>query len=317
MGMNDEQLTPTEHDDLRARLLSGAKRIRPVGAHRRAIVTTTLAVVLVAGLSGGALGAANLLRMDGAVEPVATPTPSATPTPTPTPIPTPPDAPLPAPPAPTASLGLMPFGGACANALDDEEASSAAGEAMQLSDYRWQTGANAVAGGIDCIWVSTEQYLSATVSVYAYPDSEVSADVKAVSGTGCEPTADGTRIICDASGVQDGMWVLVRATGWADKVSPDGVQSAFAAVTDRLGRYPAGRRADATPAWWGALDCDALPASLDPSRYGFDRVRKLDYSADAPVSGAHPSQVIAAAGGRSIVLRWRDSITGISMPYIP
>lgn len=91
MGLNDDQLSSAEHDDVRARLLAGAKRIKPAGAHRRAIVTTTVAVAVVAVLSVGAIGAANFLRMEPA--PVATsspvPSPSATPTSTPIATPTP------------------------------------------------------------------------------------------------------------------------------------------------------------------------------------------------------------------------------------
>ncbi|MFG6474858.1 hypothetical protein ACFXP7_00550 [Microbacterium sp. P06] len=98
--MNDEQLSAAEHDDLRSRLVAGTKRIKPVGAHRRAIITTTVAVVLVAGLSAGAVGAANFLRSSDQSEPVATPTP--TPTPTSTPAPTPSRTPTLAPTTPAA-----------------------------------------------------------------------------------------------------------------------------------------------------------------------------------------------------------------------
>ncbi len=78
--MNDDQLSAAEHDAMRSRLMAGTKRIKPAGAHRRAIITSTVAVVLVAGLAGTAIGAANVLRMGEATEPISTPTSTPTPT---------------------------------------------------------------------------------------------------------------------------------------------------------------------------------------------------------------------------------------------
>jgi hypothetical protein len=304
MGLNDDQLTPAEHDDVRARLLAGTRRIKPAGAHRRAIVTTTVAVAVVAVLSVGAVGAANFLRMGDAAEPISTGTPTPSASPTPTPIPpakvTPTPSASPATQAPTASLGVMPFGGECANTLTDIQATDAAGQAMQRSDFRWESGEQAVAGGIDCFWISSEEYVGATIHLYAYPDSEVPDDVRRVTGTGCELTEDGARIICDASGARDGVWLLVRTVGYADRVSPDGVQAAYDAAIALVAEYPLPKPADPTSEWWGALDCNALPGRIDPQRYGFDRVAKIDYAADAPpADGPHPGQIASDIGGGS------------------
>ena len=64
----------------------------------------------------------------------------------------------------------MPFAGECANALTDTEVDALRGIGMVRSDYRWETGANAVLGGIDCVWVSEEAYLAATLHLFAYPE---------------------------------------------------------------------------------------------------------------------------------------------------
>lgn len=297
--MNDDQLSTAEHDAMRSRLLAGTKRIKPAGAHRRAIITSTVAVVLVAGLAGTAIGAANFLRMGDAIEPIATPTITASPAPVETRTPSATPAPTASESTAPASLGVMPFAGQCSNALDDDAAARAAGQPMQRSDFRWETGSHATSGGIDCVWVSTEEYLGATVHVYAYPDDVVPDDVRSLTGTGCEPTAEGDRVICDASGVTEGIWVLVRVVGWADQVSADATQAAYALAAAHVVDYPEPKQADPTSAWWGQLNCDRLPGQIDAARYGFDRVTKVDYSADAPPVAPHPSRIPAEVGAES------------------
>jgi hypothetical protein len=99
MGVNDE-LSSGEHAELRARLLTGAQRIRPVGKHRTAWVSGTVAVALVAAIAGG-VGVSTTLSappVTGVVTPEPTPTrsiapsPTNTPTPSATPVETPPEA---------------------------------------------------------------------------------------------------------------------------------------------------------------------------------------------------------------------------------
>lgn len=289
MGLNEDELTPLERGALRERLLSGARTIKPVGHHRAAWISGTVAVAMVAVLAGGVFGVSTLLGADQPA-PVSTdaPTPSASPSPTPTATPTT----EPIGPGAAASLGVMPFGGDCSNVLTDNEAADAAGQDMSRSDYPWQTGGLAVSGGIDCLWLSTGEYLGALVNVYAYPDGIVPADVRAVTRTGCEPTEDGERMICDASGVRDGVWLLVRTTGYAQAVSAEGTRAAFAAAAARLADFRAPETADPTELWWGALNCDDLAGDLDPRTYGFERVTVLDYSPEAPQQTTpHPNQI--------------------------
>lgn len=122
MGLNDDHLSPSEHDDVRARLLAGTKRIKPVGAHRRAIVTTTVSVALVAVLSVGAIGAANFLRLGDQSVPVSTPTPSATtstPTPSSTPTSTPTQTPTPTVPERVVSEPASRFAFDCVDLAED------------------------------------------------------------------------------------------------------------------------------------------------------------------------------------------------------
>jgi hypothetical protein len=295
MGLNDDELTPREHDDMRSRLLAGARTIQPVGSHRTAWISSTVAVALVAALAGGVFGVSTLLKADEP-DPVSTssPSPTSSPSVTPTTVPTAePTAPG------VASRGVMPFGGECVNVLTDAEATAAAGQAMHRSDFAWQTGELASSGGIDCLWLSTDDYLGALVDIYAYPDELVPADVRAVAKTGCEPSKDGERIICDVSGVRDGVWLLVRTTGKADAVSPAGTQAAFDAAAERIDDFAAPEIAVPTESWWTALDCDELAAQLDPSTYGFDDIRVIDYSAESPPTTPHPNQISSPAHAAS------------------
>jgi hypothetical protein len=109
MGLNDDELTPGELTDMRDRLQTGTRRIRPAGAHRTAFITAAVAVVLVAGVAAGALALTNVFGTHYPM-PVATvtsspsPSPSPSPTRTPTPTPTPTLAPTPTvPPMPAAT----------------------------------------------------------------------------------------------------------------------------------------------------------------------------------------------------------------------
>ena len=93
--MNDE-LSSRERADMRDLVVAGAQRIRPAGRHRTQLLAGAIALVLVGGVTGGALATAALLGSE-APGPVATSTRSETPTPTPSPTPTPTYSPPPPP----------------------------------------------------------------------------------------------------------------------------------------------------------------------------------------------------------------------------
>ncbi|MDF2554707.1 MAG: hypothetical protein K0R60_602 [Microbacterium sp.] len=143
--MNDD-LTPHEQAEMRDLVLAGAQRIRPTGKRQMRIAAGAIALVLIGVVSGGAITTAALLGSDARPAPAPTtsetlPTPSPLPTRQTTPTPTP--TPTPTAPAPSTG-GITPFGGECANALDEASVEAVAKIDMMLSDYRWKTGANEV-----------------------------------------------------------------------------------------------------------------------------------------------------------------------------
>lgn len=79
--MSDDRLTPREHDELRDLVLAGTHRIKPVGAHRMQIIAASVALVLVAGVTGGAVATASMLG-SAPVQPAVTSTPAPSPSPT-------------------------------------------------------------------------------------------------------------------------------------------------------------------------------------------------------------------------------------------
>jgi hypothetical protein len=272
MGMNDD-LTPREHSEIRDLVLAGAQRIRPAHKHRAQFAAGAVALVLVALVTGGALATASLLGSDA--RPAPSPTVSQTETPpTPTPVPTPTTTAPPAPDAP--SEGVAPFGGDCANTLTDEEVNALRGIGMARSDYRWHTGANLVLGGIDCVWVSAEAYLTATVHLFAYPADLISNSPLDLAVPGCYSDGGGSRVSCSQWRDVGGMWMLVRADGSPDEISQDGVDRLFDAAAARLADYPPGVVATRTAEWWAAPDCAQIAAAIDPTTYGYERVALLE-----------------------------------------
>lgn len=290
--MNDE-LSAREHADMRDVVMAGAQRIRPAGRHRTRIVAAAIALVLVGGVTGGAVTTAALLGAEQTPAPAEsrTPTPTTTaPTPTPTvsPTPTPEE-----PPAPV--TGVMPFGGECANTLTDEEVDALRGVGMSLSDYRWETGANTVLGGIDCVWVSEEAYLSATLHLYAFPEGVVPDGVRAAAVDGCRSLEGaGNLVECSSTEVVEGMWMLVRATGPADQISQEGVDSLLRSASGRLADHAPGVAAAPTPDWWAAPDCAGIAAAIDPATYGFERVALLEQQ--STIGSDRPEAISFLAG---------------------
>lgn len=82
--MNDE-LTPDERAAMRSRIVGGARGIKPVGAHRGAVIAGSIAAVLVVAIAGGAVATSTV----SAPQIADTPTPTATVQPVPEPSPTP------------------------------------------------------------------------------------------------------------------------------------------------------------------------------------------------------------------------------------
>jgi hypothetical protein len=296
--MNDE-LTPREHTEMRDLVLAGTQRIRPAGKHTAQFVAGAIALVLVGGVTGGALATAGILPIDGDPAPVTSPSvPEPAPAPTRTPTPAPSTTPEPTPePAPAPATGVVPFGGECAAALTDQEVDALRGVGMVRSDYRWHTGANEVLGGIDCVWVSEEAYLAATVHLFAFPESVVPAAVRDSVHEDCVETNGGVQ--CAAAGTVDGTWLLVRAFGPVDQVSAAGVDALYASAAARLPGHPAAAPVERSPQWWALPDCAALAAAIDPTVYGFERVALLDGGSGFDSSAkpeAIPSTTGATAG---------------------
>ncbi|WP_374977585.1 hypothetical protein ACEYYH_07410 [Microbacterium trichothecenolyticum] len=291
----NEGLSPREHDEMRDLVLAGTQRVKPVGRHRVPVVAGAIALVMVGAVTGGALTTAALLSSDSTPTPVSTPsvtasTPELTPTPTsPSPAPTP-QEPEPAP-IPDA---VPAFGGDCSATLTDEEVDGLRGVGMMRSDYRWRTGANDVLGGIDCVWVSEEAYLAATVHLFAYPESVVPSAVRDAIAPGCVDSGNGPAVECASSGTVDGTWLLVRAYGPTVQVSASGVDALYAAAAARIGEHPRATPATRTAQWWSQPDCPALAAQIDPGVYGYERVAQLEPTTSDP--GARAEAIVSLAG---------------------
>lgn len=269
MDLNDGQLTPAERDDLRARLLSGAKRIKPVGAHRRAIVTTTVAVVLVAGLSAGAIGAANFLRMGDHVAPISTPTPSVSSSATPTPTPTP--TPAPTPTSTTSATPRVAFDGDCARALSAADLDGVIGTGASLYDtemsFSTTTSAEAaLLGGVMCTWMGERDILE--VSVF---DAAVVSE--AVAQTYAALQCSSSSVVCETGRVVKGMWIGAGVTPaveepWIPLTEAEAARESarLQQVIDDVAAKLAPGAAVATapaPTWWGAPDCAAMQAVVE------------------------------------------------------
>lgn len=272
--MNDE-LSLRERADMRDLVLAGTQRIRPAGAHRTQIIAGAVALILVGGITGGAVTTAALFG-DRQTGPISTPTETA-PTPSPTPV-----TPTPTPTTPPAAEPAVAFGGDCGNTLTDDEVDALRGVGMMRSDYRWRTGANDVLGGIDCVWVSEEAYLIATVHLYAYPESVVPDAVRDAIVAGCVDSDNGPAVECSAVGIVDGTWLHVRAYGPTEQVSGSGVDALYASAAARLADHPRAVPATPTARWWTEPDCLDLVSQIDPSTYGFERVALLEPSQTGP-----------------------------------
>jgi hypothetical protein len=162
--MNDE-LTPDERAAMRARIVGGARGIRPVGAHRNAWIAGSVAVALVAAVAGGVVATSTLSAPQIATTPTPSPTATTESTPTPTQTPTPTPSPTPAAAAPAVA-----FGGQCSRMLDDFEARNFVSDA---APWTWGDGIeatppsspdiHALLGGLSCWWGGEQESFGVTV----------------------------------------------------------------------------------------------------------------------------------------------------------
>ncbi|MFG6504223.1 hypothetical protein [Microbacterium sp. P05] len=272
MGVNDDQLSPGEQDELRQRLVLGARRIKPAGAHRRAIVSTTVAVAVVAALSVGAIGAANFLRLGNESEPVATPTPtpSATPSatssttssprPTPTPTLTEP-APVPA---------VLPFGGDCGQVtgLDQSGLEADEGQAMPyLWDLTNHAASAALLGGVTCSWPSDDPELGyAAVSVF--PAAVITPEI---ADKWTDTTCRGAFYVCETGRFVADFWIgagLSRSVSAETEMTEDertGLATRLNAMIDAVAANTLGETAQAASreaGWWTVPPCSSLDGTV-------------------------------------------------------
>lgn len=291
--MSNDRLSPREHAELRDVLLAGTQRIKPAGAHRMQLIAASVALVLVAGVTGGAIATAAIFGSE-AIPPAVTPTPTES---SPAPTPTPSETPTSEPPA----GGVLPFGGECENALTDAESTAMTGMTMTLADYRWRSGAEDALGGIDCLWLTTEVYAGAETRVFAYPEDEVADSVKDAVTQSC----DGE--FCSLSGVIDGTWPLVQSTTTVENGNLERAQALFDSVAARLARFAAPVAAPRTADWWVLPDCAALVDRLDPTAIGYERVELSEVPSG---DGTHPMDIPTLAGARSLCAIYFSSGSG-------
>ncbi|MFG6403397.1 hypothetical protein [Microbacterium sp. P04] len=251
MGVNDDQLSPGEQDELRQRLVLGARRIKPAGAHRRAIITSTVALALIAGLSATALGAANFLRLGDAAAPITTPTatkspsqtPSRTPTPTPTQTPSPSTSSVP-------SSSTIALGGDCTRALSADEASQLVGETVRAWP-RLAAYDPAVLGGVACSWTGPDETW-ALLGVGVYPYGVVTPDIEALTAQTPECSGGGECAYAERYG---DAWVYA----WGSNA--DQVRAAVSIVGPRASLDP-GVSSSVPAGAWAAPDCESLRAFI-------------------------------------------------------
>ncbi|WP_460776348.1 hypothetical protein [Microbacterium sp. GXF7504] len=253
MDLNDDRLSPSERGDLRSMITRGAKRLQERRVRRARVIGGAVAVVLVGGVTAG-LSTALLAPRD----PIA-----ATPDPTTSaPVPTPSET-VDEDPAPVSA-----FGGECVNALTDDEVTALRGAGMTLSPLRWDSGAIAVPGGLDCLWVSTDAYAAAKVSLVAYPERVVPDAIRAEYDDG-DCVLDGDTVRCVRSAVVDGTWIGMRVAG-AD-IAPDSVGELFGLATARATAHEPARAAVRTAAWTDAT-CADLAGRITPADLGVDEL---------------------------------------------
>lgn len=244
--MNDE-MSPREHADVRDLVMAGAQRIKPIGSRRRQVVAASAALVLVAGVSGGAIAMATQFR-SADIPPVTLPSPAVTPTQTPSPSPMAsldPDA--------EARPAVQAFDGSCANVVDLEWLSEKYGTQMIEFPMPWQNPGTALAGGIDCLWSTRGAYMSPALNVNAYPVENI--DLAAAS---LSPTCDGD--FCEATAVAGEVWISVSAAHVG--IDVEWIRAVVETIALRATEFPDPEGAERTPKWWSMPTCAAVEGTF-------------------------------------------------------
>lgn len=256
MGVNDE-LTPREHDDLRNTVLAGARRIKPVGAHRTQLIAASVALVLVAGIAGGAWATASFLGRSP-VPAVTSPTPTPTATPTPTTEPT------------ESREAVVPFDGDCSRLLSDESVREIVGSDVAsrvpsaLSVYGDTTAYARVLGALHCGWIAEDWQSGLEITVYpsaSVPDSVQSAYVEA------ECLLSG---LCEVGRIVGDFWVGVgiQLSGqqqWTDEGRAEAQATALEVIggLESALQTTTGRPAVPNPEGWSLDGCERLAPAVE------------------------------------------------------
>lgn len=260
--MNDE-LTLDERAALRARIVGGARGIRPAGAHRNAWIAGSVAVALVVAIAGGVVATSTL-----SAPPIAmTPTPSPTSTPTSTRTPTPTPTPTPSPTAPAVA-----FGGDCDAVLTEDRVSSIVGVAMELSNGVRSYDAGVI-GGIDCLWRATGDGYQA-VQVLVVPFESVPQDMRPRLGELPECRLDVSR--CEWA-MQFGDAVVVMSASRTEELT-----ALADAIGDRAALSP-GKPRSLPAGSWTVPDCADIRDIVNGARGREDIV---EYAGDNVPSGS-------------------------------
>lgn len=174
--MNEQELTPHEHAELRARLISGTHRIRPIGKHRKGMLVGASALAAVAIIAIGSISAATLfgIRMP---EPVSTPTPTASSSPTSIPSP----SPTPTASEPATRAAVVPFDGDCSATLDpaviERVVGTAAYEPVDRPFVLFSSGRAEIIGGLACSWATSTDGNGRVIEISIFPASVVTPEV--------------------------------------------------------------------------------------------------------------------------------------------
>ncbi|WP_285135847.1 hypothetical protein [Microbacterium sp. lyk4-40-TSB-66] len=292
--MNDE-LTPSERSALRAQILGGARGIKPVGAHRNAVIAGSIAAVLVVAIAGGVAATSTL-----SAPPIATtPSPSATVSVAPAPTA-----------APTASPTVLPdtvrpviaFGGDCARMLSLDEVSSltGGGSSSFLPDQRLAMsfqGSLASIGGISCSWMTPTSAVSVVVAAEGAIDREFAASLGQIDCSG---------FACVKGRAVGDLWIGVQMPvlpsdvpgGLTEGEETDAsvrIDAIISTVSNKPHTAPVPVGTGSDPSSWALPDCDALRRALEDVTG--ERLTGDLREGSAPLDGGLAQQVVASSAG--------------------
>lgn len=290
--MNSE-LTPREHAEMRDTILAGAQRLHSTAQRRMQVIAASVAFVLVAGLSGGAIATAAFVGANNdriAVTPTETPEPSVTltrtPTPTPEPTPTTPVAP---------AEGVVAFDGDCARVLSEDEVSAAFGQEMTPLENDWDVGAPQVLGGVECRWA--HEHRSPYFAVAVYPESVVPSEfARDQSAEVCRPGEGAS--VCNVTGSVGGTWFsLTTAEEHRSVLGP-----LAEAVARNVAAVPSPSPPAPSATWWTLPACDRLSELDIPGLLGSEGAAVLMPNEYPP--RADRSEGLPEFAGRDELCSW-------------